>query len=65
MRNGNGFYKQILQNGYVKQAVKQGNKMTDKNAAEIEENNRIKHICLSCESPKCNGECKKFSKKKS
>ena len=46
--------------GTVKLAVKQGKKQKLK---DVTKKNEEKEICLNCEDPKCNGNCKKVQKK--
>ena len=43
--------------GTVKLAEKQGKAQKIK---DVTEKNRIKEICLNCNEPKCNGNCKKI-----
>lgn len=56
------YSKQLRSFGCIQTAVKQGDKETIKNAAEIAEKNRINAICLNCTKPKCTGKCKTFTK---
>ena len=46
--------------GVVKLAEKQGKKQKPKN---VTKKNEEKEICLNCNSPECNGNCKKVQKK--
>ena len=46
--------------GTVKLAVKQGKKQR---VRDVTKRNKEKEICLNCNSPKCNGNCKKVQAK--
>jgi hypothetical protein len=56
------YSRQIRSYGRIQTAVKQGDRETVRNAAEIAEKNRINAICLNCTKPKCTGICKTFAK---
>jgi hypothetical protein len=56
------YSRQLRSYGYIKPAVKQGDKETGKNVAEIEKRNHIKEICLNCTEPRCHSKCKAFKK---
>ena len=46
--------------GYAKLAEKQGKKQKPK---DVTKKNKEKEICLNCNSPECNGYCKKVQMK--
>ena len=46
--------------GTVKLATKQGKKQR---AKDVTKKNKEKEICLNCDNPECNGNCKKIKAK--
>ncbi len=46
--------------GTIKLAEKQGKKQKPK---DVTKKNKEKEICLNCNDPKCNGNCKKVKRK--
>ena len=58
------YSKQIHNYGIIKTAVKQGDRETPKDVAELEAKQKLIDICLNCPYKTCGYRCLRYEKKK-